>query len=85
MAQMSNAAPAIERFGIPAYDWQNECLHGVGKIADYKVTVFPQPIGLAATWDEEGVLKVADCIAEEGRAIVWRTGGCDGSRRCPIR
>ena len=69
VAQMSSAAPAIERLGIPAYDWQNECLHGVGKIADYKVTVFPQPIGLAATWDEEGMLKVADCIAEEGRAI----------------
>jgi len=69
VAQMASAAPAIERLGIPAYDWQNECLHGVGKVADRKVTVFPQPIGLAATWDEEGVRKVADCIADEGRAI----------------
>ena len=69
VAQMASAAPAIERLGIPAYDWQNECLHGVGKIADHKVTVFPQPIGLAATWDEDGVLAVARCISDEGRAI----------------
>lgn len=69
VSQMLNNAPAIERLGIPAYDWQNECLHGVGKLADYKVTVFPQPIGMAASWDKKTMRDVADCIAEEGRAI----------------
>lgn len=69
VAQMASAAPGIERLGIPPYDWQNECLHGVGKIADWRVTVFPQPIGMAAAWDEPGMRKVADCIASEGRAI----------------
>lgn len=69
VAQMASASPAIERLRIPAYDWQNECLHGVGKLADYKVTVYPQPIGMAATWDKEAVQQTADYIAEEGRAI----------------
>lgn len=71
VAQMASAAPAVERLGIPAYDWQNECLHGVGKIADRRVTVFPQPIGLAATWDAEGIRRMAQCIADEGRAIYF--------------
>lgn len=69
VSQMVSNAAAIERLGIPAYDWQNECLHGVGKVADYKVTVFPQPIGMAAAWDVEAMHQVADCISEEGRAI----------------
>lgn len=69
VAQMASAAPAIRRLGIPAYDWQNECLHGVGKLADHKVTVYPQPIGMAATWDKEAIRQTADYIAEEGRAI----------------
>lgn len=46
ISQMLNKAPAIERLGIPAYDWWNECLHGVGR-TPYKVTVFPQAIGMA--------------------------------------
>ena len=69
VSRMVSNAAAIERLGIPAYDWQNECLHGVGKVADYKVTVFPQPIGMAAAWDVEAMRQVADCISEEGRAI----------------
>lgn len=69
VSQMVSNAPAIERLGIPAYDWQNECLHGVGKVADYKVTVFPQPIGMAAAWDTEAMQQAADYISEEGRAI----------------
>lgn len=69
VAQMTSATPAIERLGIPAYDWQNECLHGVAKLADYKVTVYPQPIGMAATWDKEAIHQVGDYIAEEGRAV----------------
>ena len=45
-AQMQNAAPAIERLGVPAYDWWNEGLHGVARAG--QATVFPQAIGLAA-------------------------------------
>ncbi|MEZ5084633.1 MAG: glycosyl hydrolase, partial [Bacteroidales bacterium] len=44
-------SPAIERLGIPEYNWWNECLHGVGRAG--KATVFPQAIALAATFDEE--------------------------------
>ena len=62
VAQMTSATPGIERLGIPPFDWQNECLHGVGKVADYKVTVYPQPIGMAASWDEESIRKMASVI-----------------------
>ena len=48
-AQMQNAAPAIPRLGVPPYDWWNEALHGVARAGI--ATVFPQAIGLAATWD----------------------------------
>ena len=50
VAQMLNAAPAIPRLGIPAYDWWNEVLHGVAR-TPFNVTVYPQAIGMAATWD----------------------------------
>ena len=66
--QMLNDAPAVERLGIPSYNWWNECLHGVGR-TKYHVTVFPQAIGMAATWDDATLLQVADAIADEGRAI----------------
>lgn len=66
--QMLNDAPAIERLGIPSYNWWNECLHGIGR-TQYKVTVFPQAIGMAATWDEVTFRQVANAIADEGRAI----------------
>src|SRR6185295_4536598 len=64
--QMQNAAPAIERLDIPAYDWWNEALHGVAR-AGY-ATVFPQAIGLAATWDTKFMYQVADVISTEARA-----------------
>src|ERR1041384_3375615 len=64
--QMQNAAPAIERLGIPQYEWWNEALHGVAR-AGY-ATVFPQAIGLAATWDTELMQRVADVISTEARA-----------------
>ena len=64
--QMQNAAPAIERLGIPQYEWWNEALHGVAR-AGY-ATVFPQAIGLAATWDTELMYQVADVISTEARA-----------------
>src|SRR5580704_5318032 len=56
--QMQNAAPAIQRLGIPAYDWWNEALHGVARAG--QATVFPQAIGLAATWDTDLMHRVAD-------------------------
>jgi beta-glucosidase len=64
--QMQNAAPAVERLGIPQYEWWNEALHGVAR-AGY-ATVFPQAIGLAATWDTELMYQVADVISTEARA-----------------
>ena len=49
VSQMVHDAPAIERLGIAKYNWWNECLHGVARAGF--ATVFPQAIGLAATWD----------------------------------
>jgi beta-glucosidase len=66
VSQMMNAAAAIERLGIPAYDWWNEGLHGVAR-AGY-ATVFPQAIGLAATWNEDLIRRVADVTSTEARA-----------------
>ena len=68
VAQMLNAAPAIPRLGIPAYDWWNEVLHGVAR-TPYKVTVYPQAIAMAATWDTNSLKRMADYSALEGRAI----------------
>ena len=64
--QMQNAAPAIPRLGIPAYDWWNEALHGVARAG--RATVFPQAIGLAATWDTPLMRRIADTISTEARA-----------------
>jgi beta-glucosidase len=61
-----NDAPAIERLGIPAYNWCSEALHGVARAG--LATVFPQAIGLAATWDEALMLEVATAISDEARA-----------------
>ncbi|MES2445950.1 MAG: glycoside hydrolase family 3 C-terminal domain-containing protein [Bacteroidota bacterium] len=68
VSQMLNTAPAIPRLEIPAYDWWNEVLHGVAR-TPYKVTVFPQAIGMAATFDKASLFKMADYSALEGRAI----------------
>src|SRR5262249_36082697 len=66
ISQMMNAAPAIPRLDIPAYDWWNEALHGVARAG--RATVFPQAIGLAATWDTDLMFRVADVISTEARA-----------------
>ena len=63
--QMQSTAPAIPRLGVPAYNWWNEALHGV---AQGRATVFPQAIGLAATWDTDLMHRVADIISTEARA-----------------
>jgi beta-glucosidase len=64
--QMQNSAPALPRLNIPAYDWWNEALHGVARAG--QATVFPQAIGLAATWDTGLMHRVADVISTEARA-----------------
>lgn len=64
--QTIHSAPAIKEHGIKAYNWWNEALHGVARAG--VATVFPQAIGLAATFDEDFLEEVADAISEEGRA-----------------
>lgn len=66
--QMLNSAPEIPRLNIPAYNWWNECLHGVAR-TPFKVTVYPQAIAMAATFDANSLHQMADYTAEEGRAI----------------
>jgi len=68
VAQMLNAAPAIPRLGIPAYDWWNEVLHGVAR-TPYPVTSYPQAIAMAATFDTNSLKLMANYSASEGRAI----------------
>ena len=65
-SQLRFDAPAIERLGIPAYNWWNEALHGVARGGT--ATVFPQAIGLAATFDDELVERIAEAASFEARA-----------------
>ncbi len=65
-AQLLHEAPSIPRLGIPAFKWWNECLHGVARAG--VATVFPQAIGLAASFDAELLHRVASAIADEARA-----------------
>ena len=65
-SQLRYNAPAIERLGIPAYNWWNEVLHGVARAGT--ATVFPQAIALAAMFDEELQESIAETIANEARA-----------------
>jgi len=64
--QIRNNAPAIPRLGVPAYNYWNEALHGVAR--NGFATVFPQAIGMAATWDTNLIHAEGDVIATEGRA-----------------
>ena len=66
VGQLRYNAPAIERLGIPAYNWWNEALHGVARAG--QATVFPQAIGLGATFDPQLLRDVAEAISVEGRA-----------------
>jgi beta-glucosidase len=66
ISQMVNNSPAIERLGIPAYNWWNETLHGVAR-SPYHVTSFPQAIGMAASWNPESCQKSGDFFGNEGR------------------
>ena len=66
IAQLRYDAPAIERLGVPAYNWWNECLHGVARQGC--ATVFPQAIGMAASFNTDLMYKVATAISDEARA-----------------
>lgn len=66
VSQLGNDSPAIERLGIPAYNWWNEGLHGVARSG--RATVFPESIGLAATWDTDLMFRVSTAISDEARA-----------------
>ena len=76
-SQLQHDSPAIPRLGLPAYNWWSEGLHGVAR-ADV-ATVFPQAIGLAATWDTPLVQRVGDVVSTEFRAKFLNTVASDGS------
>jgi beta-glucosidase len=73
ISQMQHAAPAIERLGIPAYNWWNEALHGVAR--NGIATVFPQAIGMAATWNTDLIFQEAEIISTEARAKYYEAIG----------
>ncbi|MBQ7053858.1 MAG: glycoside hydrolase family 3 C-terminal domain-containing protein, partial [Oscillospiraceae bacterium] len=66
LSQMNHDAPAIERLGIPAYNWWSECLHGAAR--NGTATVFPQSIAMAASFNKERMREVATAISDEIRA-----------------
>jgi beta-glucosidase-like glycosyl hydrolase len=74
--QLQSTSPAIARLGIPAYNWWSEGLHGVARAGN--ATVFPQAIGLAATWNNALVERVADTVGTEFRAKYLETVHPDG-------
>lgn len=66
IAHMQNTTPGVKRLCIPPYDWWNEALHGVARSG--KATVFPQAIGMAATFDPNAVYQTFSIISDEARA-----------------
>lgn len=66
LSQLCNNSPGIERLGVRPYNWWNEALHGVARAG--RATVFPQTIGLAATFDDEAVYEMYDMVSDEARA-----------------
>lgn len=66
VALMQDESAAIERLGIQRYNWWNEALHGVARAG--KATVFPQAIGMAATWDDGAVYRAFNAVSDEARA-----------------
>jgi beta-glucosidase len=77
VSQMVYTAHAVERLGIPAYNWWNESLHGVARAG--RATVFPQAIGLAATFDTDAMFRTATVISDEARAK-YHQAIADGKR-----
>lgn len=76
---MVNASKPVPRLGIPAYDWWNEALHGVARAG--LATVFPQAIGMAATWNEPGHLEAFCIISDEARAKYYEAIRSDNRSR----
>lgn len=66
ISQLTHDAAAIERLGIPDYNWWSEALHGVAR--NGRATVFPQPIGLGATFDRDLIHRIYTAASDEGRA-----------------
>src|SRR5690606_28542668 len=66
VSQMLDVAPAIERLGVPEYNWWNEGLHGVARAG--LATVFPQAIAMAATWNDSLIHEMATVVSDEARA-----------------
>jgi beta-glucosidase len=66
VSQLTHYAGEVEHLGIPEYNWWNECLHGVARAG--KATVFPQAIGMAATFDRQMMFRMADITSTEARA-----------------
>src|SRR5580700_8777448 len=77
ISQLGHTSDGIERLGIPEYNWWNEGLHGVARAGI--ATVFPQAIGLAATFDDSLIFQDADAISTEFRAKYNADKGKDGS------
>lgn len=79
---MMNASPAIDRLGIPAFDWWSEALHGVGR--NGLSTVFPSCIGMAASFDDDLIEEVFTAVSDEARAknTLARQRGNVGKYRC---
>ncbi|ARV15673.1 glycoside hydrolase family 3 protein [Polaribacter sp. SA4-12] len=66
ISQMRYDAPAIERLNVPEYNWWNECLHGVARAGE--ATVFPQAIGMGATWNPDLIFDMGTVVSDEARA-----------------
>lgn len=79
---MMNTSPAIERLGIPAFDWWSEALHGVGR--NGLATVFPSCIGMAASFDDDLIEEVFTAVSDEARAknTLARKEGKVGKYKC---
>lgn len=79
---MMNSSPAIERLGIPAFDWWSEALHGVGR--NGLATVFPSCIGMAASFDDDLIEEVFTAVSDEARAknTLARREGKVGKYKC---
>jgi beta-glucosidase len=78
ISQLQSSAPAIPRLGVAAYDWWSEGLHGIAR--NGYATVFPQAIGLAASWDTDLLGKVGTTVSTEARAKFNATRGHDHAR-----